>query len=510
VKDKLTVGVHTYCHDGNISVYDHDTNTLKYLKFERITGYKGQAHDDLSTWVKYLNHLGYDIGDITNLAIVDAGGIYGVEFPYKYLTPIFVDHHLCHHHSIMGTSNYNSLIVDSVGSSFDCVTIYKKNQPKLKLNAYQHSCLGRDLDKLWMQWFTTKKDDDLYVERYNEFRENLDFAGHTMALHAFGKDYSHLLDMPTYKRYKNKKNKLVHVPNTFENLSNFKKKINSKDESFISNSFVTSLHYYWYKKLRRHLSNNFNKHDKIGVSGGVGHNIILNTMLKEDFPNYTPTPHCGDEGLSIGAVIFLLGGEFYKRFRLKQSIVDIKQHDENFGYAKHSTIKKVAKYLDEGKIVMWGQGWGELGPRALGYRSILFDPTVPNAKEILNDKIKKRIWFRPYGASVPVDDYENYFDLKYESPWMLYQAKVKDPWKYATITHADGTCRIQTVDNKNPTFLNLLKEFKQITGSSVLINTSMNLPGKPIIGTKKQAKIMFDKSEADVLVMGDEIHTKLL
>ena len=93
---------------------------------------------------------------------------------------------------------------------------------------------------------------------------------------------------------------------------------------------------------------------------------------------------------------------------------------------------------------------------------------------------------------------------------MLYQARVKDAWKYVTITHADGTCRIQTVDDKNPSFFKLLKEFRKITGSSVLINTSMNLPGKPIVGTKKQAKIMFDNSEADVLVMGDEIHTKLL
>ena len=136
------------------------------------------------------------------------------------------------------------------------------------------------------------------------------------------------------------------------------------------------------------------------------------------------------------------------------------------------------------------------------------NPIIDQAKDNINKKIKKRIWFRPYGASVPTDCYKNYFDLDYESPWMLYQAIVKDPIKFSNITHKDGTCRIQTVDSHNPSFLLLLKEFEKLSGFPILINTSMNLPEKPIVGTKKQAKLMFDNSQADVLVMGDEIYTK--
>ena len=84
MKKKLTVGVHTWAHDGNISVYDHKDGTLKYLKFERITGVKGQFHDDLTSWVTYLNHLDYDIGDVTELLIVDACGVQRLNFPYTH------------------------------------------------------------------------------------------------------------------------------------------------------------------------------------------------------------------------------------------------------------------------------------------------------------------------------------------------------------------------------------------------------------------------------------------
>ena len=82
----------------------------------------------------------------------------------------------------------------------------------------------------------------------------------------------------------------------------FKDKIKSKDETFVMNSFVTSLHFYWYKKIKNHFSRLFKENHTIKVSGGVGHNIVLNTLLKKDFPNLDATPHCGDEGLSIGAL----------------------------------------------------------------------------------------------------------------------------------------------------------------------------------------------------------------
>jgi len=144
----------------------------------------------------------------------------------------------------------------------------------------------------------------------------------------------------------------------------------------------------------------------------------------------------------------------------------------------------------------------------LGNRSILANPLIPDMKEQVNNKVKKRAWYRPYGASVMVDDYKEYFDLDWESPYMLYQANVKDSEKLKPITHFDGTCRIQTVNQNQEIFYELLEEFKKLTGVPILLNTSFNLPGKPIVGTKKDAKLNFDSSQADILVTGDDFYKK--
>ena len=476
----IIVGIHVLHHDGCIATYDLNTQEFKYLKFERISEIKNDAHHNFDHWEKYLNHLNYDVQDVNYLCLINCWN-----FPNKLYLPslpnlkdeiIIIDHHLAHH---LATGGKNSLIIDGVGSQEDNLTIFKNDKEVFKLDRSQYKSLGLSLCQLWYE-LGFKKSSDAFPYP--------DYAGHTMALSAFGRNYSSEIDY----------NFIFHEE---VNMKLFLEK--SKTHNY--NDYVTSLHFYHFKKIKKILDNFFSKYDEIFISGGVGHNIILNTLLKDDFHNIKATPHCGDEGLVFGAINYVLQNKLKQKFQVKNYC----QNDDNFGYARKETIKKVANFLHQGKLVMWGQGWGEVGPRALGYRSILMNPCTPNAKEIINEKIKKRIWFRPYGASVPKECYKDYFDLDFDSPWMLYQAKVKDPVKFENITHADGTCRIQTVDtNDNPPYLKLLKAFGELSGYPVLINTSMNLPGKPIVGTRKQAKIMFDNSQADVLVMGDEIYTK--
>ena len=497
MKKNIIVGLHTYIHDGSMCTYNLDNHEIKYIKFERLTEKKHQCHNDPSIWIKYLNHLGYNHSQVKEIFVTEVlnlrkglqGKDIGVEnLPQnmmKYFdsdTRLFlVDHHTAHFYS---AGFINGLVVDDMGSQWETMTIFKKKQPRLKLDNFIHGCLGRHLDYLWWLWFLKDKGESIEMA--------VDKAGHTMALHGFGHDFSNKIEV-------------IHYGNGYEAFINFKEKF--KDKQNVENNYVTSLHHYYHKKIRNHLKRIFNKNEHITFTGGVGHNIILNTFLKNDFPNFEPQPHCGDEGLSIGALRWGLKSIY--GLRLKFSIEEMKQHDDNFGYAKKDTIKKVAEFLSQNKLVMWGQGWGELGPRALGFRSILMNPCAPNAKDIINEKIKKRVWFRPYGASVPVDSCKNYFEFEFESPWMLFQAKVKDPIKFSNITHVDGTCRIQTVKKEvNPPYYGLLKDFENLTGYPILINTSMNVPGKPIVGTRKQAKIMFDKSQADVLVIGDKIYTK--
>lgn len=482
MRKNILVGLHTFHHDGSIATYDLDTKEFKYIKFERLTGIKEQYHDDLFSWHQYLEHLGYSLQDNLDVLLVDTSDMFNAmenrSIPqYKRLT--LVDHHTCHHYS---TSSLNSLVIDDIGSQEDVLSIFKKNKIKEKLEHSTNLSFGRTLNFLWKNWFIGEGHSSKST-----------YAGHCMALSAFGKDYSNKIGRQ--------------FPSTSaERFHDFCDQFKENTYEQNCNNYVSSLHHYWYKRIRNLLKKHFTQKSKIYSSGGVVENIILNTLIKKDFPNYHPTPHCGDEGTSIGALIYGLVKFYNLRFSLDFN--KLHQQDENFGYAKEETIKKVAELLHQGKLVMWGQGWGEVGPRALGYRSILMNPCTPNAKQIINDKIKKRIWFRPYGASVSLEDYKKYFDLGFESPWMLYQAVVKDPIKFENITHADGTCRIQTVSDNNPSFLKLLKTFEKISGYPMLINTSMNLPGKPIVGTKKQAKIMFDNSQADALVMGDEILIK--
>jgi carbamoyltransferase len=148
----------------------------------------------------------------------------------------------------------------------------------------------------------------------------------------------------------------------------------------------------------------------------------------------------------------------------------------------------------------------EWGPRALGNRSILADPRNAKMKDILNEKIKHRERFRPFAPCILEEYVSEYFDIDIPSPYMLLVAPVKKPEKIPSVTHVDGTGRLQTVSHDtNPLYYNLIKEFYKITSVPVLINTSMNVRGEPIVNTPEQAYNMIVKTEMDYIVMGNNI-----
>jgi carbamoyltransferase len=146
----------------------------------------------------------------------------------------------------------------------------------------------------------------------------------------------------------------------------------------------------------------------------------------------------------------------------------------------------------------------EWGPRALGNRSILADPRDAKMKDVLNEKIKHRESFRPFAPSILEEYVSDYFDLDIPSPYMLLVAKVKKPDMIPAITHVDGTGRLQSVSkNSNSLYYDLISEFHKITDVPVLINTSMNVMGEPIVNTPEQAYNMLLKTEMDYLVLGN-------
>ena len=158
--------------------------------------------------------------------------------------------------------------------------------------------------------------------------------------------------------------------------------------------------------------------------------------------------------------------------------------------------------IAEGNVVGWYQGKMEWGPRALGNRSILADPRKKEMKDILNEKIKHRESFRPFAPSILEEFTSEYFDMNIPSPYMLMVSPIKKPEKIPAVTHVDGTGRLQTVSkNSNPLYYKLINEFYNLTGIPVVINTSMNVKGEPIVNTPEQAYNMLSKTDMDCVFL---------
>jgi carbamoyltransferase len=168
------------------------------------------------------------------------------------------------------------------------------------------------------------------------------------------------------------------------------------------------------------------------------------------------------------------------------------------------SIQTTAEMLAQGKVVGWFQGGAEFGPRALGHRSILADPRRHEVRDFINTKIKFREDFRPFAPSVLAEDALTYFDNSCESPYMILVAQVRPEWRSVipSVVHEDNSASIQTVTAEfDPLYYELLRRFKQLTGISVLLNTSLNRRGMPIVETPEQAIGFYLGCQLDVLVL---------
>jgi carbamoyltransferase len=272
---------------------------------------------------------------------------------------------------------------------------------------------------------------------------------------------------------------------------------------------------------------------RLCMAGGVALNSVANTrILKETpFEEIYVQPSAGDGGGALGAALWayntLLGHP--RNFRMEHAYWGRSNSDSEIGdFLRENNIPhrrfdnedhlldEVVNQLMNGKVVGWSQGRFEWGPRALGSRSILADPRNPNMKDIVNSKIKFREPYRPFAPSVLAQCAEKYFELPNaakHSParYMLYVVPVR-PEQQATlpaITHVDGTGRLQTVfKDQSPRYYNLIERFGQATGVPVVLNTSFNLKGEPIVNSPANAFNTFSKSEMDSLILENFIVEK--
>ena len=265
---------------------------------------------------------------------------------------------------------------------------------------------------------------------------------------------------------------------------------------------------------------------RLCIAGGVGLNSVANArILKETpFEQLFVQPAAGDGGGALGAALwaynclfgkprnFTMQHAYWGRNNSDAEISDfLRQNGIPFRCFENDDqlLDQVVERLIQGKVIGWSQGRFEWGPRALGNRSILADPRNPDMKDIVNAKIKFREPYRPFAPSVLAECAEKYFDLPqakchHPARYMLYVVPVRESQRSTlpAITHVDGTGRLQTVfRDQSPRYYRLIEHFGQATGVPVVLNTSFNLKGEPIVNTPADAFDTFSKSEMDSLVL---------
>jgi carbamoyltransferase len=265
------------------------------------------------------------------------------------------------------------------------------------------------------------------------------------------------------------------------------------------------------------------------MAGGVALNCVANGRIAREagFENMWIQPAAGDDGIAIGCAYYghLAIQKNQRAFVMNDAYTGVPYKDERvhaaankrlvrlqaIGRQSENICAETAKLLSKGHVVGWFQGRSEFGPRALGNRSILADPRTPEMKDKLNKRVKHRQAFRPFAPIVLAERAHEIFEDHRESPFMLLAERVRPEWrqKIPAVVHIDGTARVQTVrQDQNDRLYRLLREFDAITGVPLLLNTSFNIKGEPIVETPEDAVHCFLSTGIDYLVLHEVLMAK--
>lgn len=533
-------------HDISICVTEDETIGIA-LDEERVTRLKyGIGSDYLKgNSRKYcLNSLGLKLEDMKNIVATDilAPSVY---FPIRNRVTL-INHHMGHASSAFYPSGFDSaaiLVADNGGSIVEYNGV--KGAETITYAVGKENKINVLSKVLGFNWNETYGDSDNSLGRfYKMISKALGFVfytndvgiykdmyftedGKTMGLASYGKD--------TYYELIKKYVELLPEGQLNINLNDgtFEKDLESilKGEN---NSFQVraDIAFAGQKVLEEALIHctsylyEVTKEKNLCIAGGIGLNSVANAAIIENtgFEQIFIQPASGDNGIAIGCAYYayyvLEGksrnseasksynayfGPVYDDNRVEESLKMLENKDVKITKETNIT-KKVAKLLTDQKIIGWFQGESEFGPRALGHRSIIVDPRNPNMKDILNHRVKKREGFRPFAPSV-LDEYKHeYFDNELLSPYMLLVCRVvkEKQAEIPAVTHVDGTARVQTVTKKdNGIYYDLINEFYKITNTPVLLNTSFNIKGEPIVETPEDAIRCFLGTDIDCLILHD-------
>ena len=391
----------------------------------------------------------------------------------------------------------------SVGSFYSTFTEflgYKANSDEWKVMALSSYCKNKKnkFYKLIKKLVKINKSDGAFILNTNYFKETV---------HEYGKMYSDEF-VKLFGPPRKKDEKITSRHNEIAGAM-----------QVVSEEIVLNMLNWLQKKT---------KSENLSVSGGFFMNSVFNGKITKltKFKNIFISSCPDDSGLSIGAALYVYNHILNRKKRYIQkhnyygpsfSNDEIKKtldnYKINYSFNKKNLSKIVAKKISEGKIIGWFQGKMEFGQRALGNRSILGDPRILKNRDKINQIIKFRESFRPFAPAILNEKKEDFFLIRKNETAnfmeKVFLIKNKMHNKIPAVTHIDGSGRLQTVEKTtNPKFYDLIKEFFNITSIPILINTSFNLNGEPIVCTPQDAIRTFNTSGLDMLVIGDFIISK--
>lgn len=518
-------------HDSTVTVFD-DSGLKYFFKTERYTRKKRDMYNPVSE--KVLEKL------FKNLSLIITNKYYREPDNFSNSKTAHYNHH---HKMHAACAFYNSgfenslvMVIDRNGAQVqeeyirevtkcvrECETVFIASYPN-KFEVLDRYFWGYPSIKIKLDDRVYKSDNFMSVTKIYEtatvlIGENLLENGKTMGLSAYGRDlpFVNFFDngVPNQHLFKTK---IFDTPGTTNQNG---EKLLFKEFSYDLVGKMTQQNYQLYadyafqvqkqtqEEIARRVDYYVNKTGikKVCIVGGYGLNVVTNGYLVKMFPDveFFFEPLADDSGVALGLSYLI-----YRNKTLDNTITPLKNtffhgtgqdtSEEQDKYGHTCTIKDIVKLIREQKTVAVYNGMAEAGPRALGHRSILFDATNPNAKAIVN-RVKKREWYRPFAAMVLEEDFGNYFEtmgLK-NAEFMTISFAVKDRNKIPGVTHVDGSCRAQTVNKSISHIFDLLTELKLQTGTSVLLNTSLNLAGEPLVETVNEAIKTFYNSELDAL-----------
>jgi len=500
-------------HDASVVFYDK-SNILRVLEYERFVQKRyamysekfDRREKDLGTnqnsreeFIQYIKTQTTDIQNILyNELTTNDINYLKTQFPNASFK--ICGHHMSHAASGYFTSGYKSAVIFSVdGGGVDNgmvahTKIFEAKDNNINLIDTPNINLGVAYGRIGCAISEINPGLDSNID-------SLVYAGKVMGLCGYGSVRNEWVD--AMKQYYNhldleRLGNDIKVPLFFNSV---KGKI-SKDLAATSQHVFEIL---LFDLIQPYITN----YNNFIMVGGCALNVLFNQRLKKLVTSlnknlYIPS-NPNDCGLALGQ--FLLehpnvNTNVYNGF----GILDEKKLPEwiKERNAKKVTPSTIVKLLKKGNIIGIVEGGSEIGPRALGNRSIICDPSIPNMKDILNSKVKFREWFRPFAPVCRLEDKDLFFEDAYESEFMSYAPYVKDEYqsKLKTICHIDGTARLQTVTNQqHSTFYKILTELKNQKEIPVILNTSFNIKGKPILTTIKDALYCLDNTQMDYVII---------